>query len=137
MGKQAGIIVVDEDGTVTERDGTFYLPSEKVIGGWARVFVKGYQEPEYISVPFEEYAGRKKDGSLNSQWASKPATMIRKVALVQCLREAFPDDFDGLYAPEEIPEAADFIIDEPVPQPKIEDEPKNAGGVSDAFFDEE
>ena len=31
--------------------------------------------------------------------------MIRKVALVQALREAFPEDFEGLYSPEEIKEA--------------------------------
>ena len=49
----------------------------------------------------EEYAGRKKDGSLNGQWSKKPATMIRKVALVQALREAFPKALGGLYTAEE------------------------------------
>jgi hypothetical protein len=32
-----------------------------------------------------------------SSWAKMPATMIRKVALVQSLREAFPSDLGGLY----------------------------------------
>ena len=32
--------------------------------------------------------------------------MIRKVAVVQALREAFPDRFQGMYAQEEFPEAA-------------------------------
>ena len=100
-GKKAGIIVQKEDGTVEEREGTMVLPSEKLVGGWARVFIKD-KEPEYQSVSFDEYAGRKKDGSLNSQWAKKPATMIRKVAVVQALREAFPDRFQGLYAQEEM-----------------------------------
>ena len=50
---------------------------------------------------FDEYVGRKKDGSLNSQWSKKPATMIRKVALVQALRETFPSAFGGMYAAEE------------------------------------
>ena len=77
------------------------LPDEKLVGGWAKVFIKG-KEPEYQSVSFDEYAGRKKDGSLNSQWAKKPGTMIRKVAVVQALREAFPDRFQGLYASEEM-----------------------------------
>ena len=36
-----------------------------------------------------------------SNWASKPATMIRKVALVQALREAFPEDLQGMYSIEE------------------------------------
>ena len=100
-GKKAGIIVQKEDGTVEEREGTMVLPSEKLVGGWARVFIKD-KEPEYQSVSFDEYAGRKKDGTLNSQWAKKPATMIRKVAVVQALREAFPDRFHGLYAQEEM-----------------------------------
>lgn len=100
-GKKAGVIVQREDGTVEEREGTMVLPSEKLVGGWARVFIKD-KEPEYQSVSFDEYAGRKKDGSLNSQWSKKPATMIRKVAVVQALREAFPDRFQGLYAQEEM-----------------------------------
>lgn len=61
---------------------------------------------------FDEYAGRKKDGSLNGQWSKKPATMIRKVALVQALREAFPKTFGGLYSAEEqgmIEEPADIM----------------------------
>ena len=100
-GKKAGIIVQKEDGTVEEREGTMVLPSEKLVGGWAKVFIKD-KEPEYQAVSFDEYAGRKKDGSLNSQWSKKPATMIRKVAVVQALREAFPDRFQGLYAQEEM-----------------------------------
>jgi hypothetical protein len=38
-----------------------------------------------------------------SNWKSMPATMIRKVPLVQSLREAFPDEFGGMYSPEEMP----------------------------------
>lgn len=55
-----------------------------------------------MEVPFDEYAGRKKDGSLNRQWSAKPATMIRKVALVQALREAFPQTFGGMYDADEV-----------------------------------
>ena len=45
--------------------------------------------------------GKKGDGSANSMWSGKPATMIRKVALSQALREAFPDSYSGLYTAEE------------------------------------
>lgn len=112
-GKQAGIIVLNtESGEITEREGTFYIPNtEKVVGGWAKVYIKGYSQPEYAAVPFEEYAGRTKDGKLNTQWATRPATMIRKVALVQALREAFPEDYAGMYSPEEIPEANAVLTD--------------------------
>lgn len=101
-GMKAGVIVQDENtGEVTEREGTFYLKTEKIVGGFAKVFVEG-REPYCATVAFDEYAGRKGNGELNSQWASKPATMIRKVALVQALREAFPEDFSQMYAAEEV-----------------------------------
>lgn len=110
-GFQAGIIVIGEDGTLTEREGSFKLPNEQLVGGWAKCYLKGQSIPRYESVTFEEYAGRKSNGELNNQWATKPATMIRKVALVHVLRETFPDYFEGLYSPEEIP-VANFIVDE-------------------------
>lgn len=115
-GKQAGIFVKDtETGEIIEREGTFYQPgSETVIGGWAKVYIRGYERPEYAAVSFEEYAGRTKDGKLNSQWSTRPATMIRKVALVQALREAFPEDYAGMVSPEEIP-AANGVIDDAAP----------------------
>lgn len=109
-GKKAGIVVQKEDGTVEEREGTMVLPEEKLVGGWAKVFIKD-KEPEYQSVSFNEYAGRKKDGTINSQWSKKPATMIRKVAVVQALREAFPDRFQGLYAQEEMATVGDVKQD--------------------------
>lgn len=114
QGKSAGIIVVDENGVVTEREGTFKLPNEELVGGWAKVYIKGYEQPEYVSVSFEEYVGRKSNGEINNQWATKPATMIRKVALVQALREAFPEDYEGMYSQEEIPELANIELDDNV-----------------------
>lgn len=109
-GKKAGIVVQKKDGSVEEREGTMVLTEEKLVGGWAKVFIKD-KEPEYQSVSFDEYAGKKKDGTLNSQWSKKPATMIRKVAVVQALREAFPDRFQGLYAQEEMATVGDVKQD--------------------------
>lgn len=96
-GFEAGVIIMGNDGNINEREGSFTLPDEALVGGWARVYKEGRNVPYYASVSFEEYAGRKGDGELNAQWKSKPATMIRKVALVQALREAFPKSFSGLY----------------------------------------
>ena len=109
-GKKAGVVVLKKDGSIEEREGAMVLPDEKLVGGWAKVFIKD-KEPEYQSVSFEEYAGKKKDGTLNSQWSKKPATMIRKVAVVQALREAFPDRFQGMYAQEEFAEVSDIKLD--------------------------
>lgn len=111
-GKRAGIIVRNnETGETEQREGTFYLPQEEtIVGGWARVMIKN-RESEFAAVSFDEYAGRTKDGKLNSQWSTRPATMIRKVALVQALREAFPEDYTGLVSPEEVPEANGVLTD--------------------------
>lgn len=97
-GFEAGVILLGDDGQIVEREGSFMRPEEGLpVGGWGRVYKEGRSVPYYASVSFEEYAGRKSDGDLNRQWKSKPATMIRKVALVQALREAFPKSFSGLY----------------------------------------
>ena len=109
-GKKAGVIVVDAKGEVIEREGAFVLPKETLVGGWAKVFIKGHDTPEYAAVGLEEYIGRKKNGEVNSNWSKRPATMIRKVAVVQALREAFPDRFQGLYAQEEFPESSDVKL---------------------------
>ncbi len=127
-GKQAGIIVLNEEtNEIIEREGTFYLPNEKIVGGWAKVFIKGYTEPEYVAVSFDEYAGKKKDGSLNSNWAGRPGTMIRKVALVQALREAFPEDFNGMYAPEEMGDAGDVVLNDDGPAEIVVDAETTVG----------
>ena len=110
-GKEAGVIVLNENGDVSEREGTMVLPNESLVGGWAKVYIKGHRVPEYTSVNFDEYVGRKSDGEINGQWKTKPATMIRKVAVVQALREAFPDTFQGIYAQEEITEVSDVKLD--------------------------
>lgn len=95
-GMQAGIFVT-RDGKGKEREGSMVLPGETVVGGWCKVFVEGYDVPIYDSVAFDEYATRKRDGKLGGSWAKMPGTMIRKVAMVHALREAFPDEFQGLY----------------------------------------
>lgn len=100
-GMEAGISVI-KDGKLIRREGSMTLPGETLFGGWCKVYIKGYRVPMFDEVAFAEYAGRKKDGTLNSMWNSKGATMIRKVAVCHALREAFPDDFQGLYGSEEM-----------------------------------
>lgn len=114
-GDESGIIVLDQSGVIAYRKGTLKLPGEEIIGGYAEVWRKDRGHSTRIEVSFDEYAGRKKDGTLNSQWAKRPATMIRKVALVQALREAFPKSFGGMYSAEEqgVVES-DFNIVDPV-----------------------
>lgn len=101
-GFKAGIIVWSNN-QISHREGSFVVDGEKLLGGWAEVFRKDRSQSFRNEVSLKEYERRKKDGSLMSNWKSMPATMIRKVALVQSLREAFPDEFGGMYSPEEMP----------------------------------
>lgn len=102
-GQQAGVVIYHpEDGQLEYRNGSLLMADEQLVGGWAKVYVKGYDVPIEAVVSYNEYVGTTKDGTVNSQWSKKPATMIRKVALVQALREAFPEDLGGLYASEEM-----------------------------------
>ena len=101
-GFAAGIILKNEAAPIEYRPGTLKLKEEELIGGYAEVFRKDRSHSFRAEVSFDEYAGRKKDGTLNSQWSKKPATMIRKVAAVQALREAFPQSFVGMYVAEEM-----------------------------------
>ena len=100
-GFDAGIIVIDSNNNVNYRKGTIKLPDETVLGGYAEVWRKDREHSVRIEVSFDEYAAKKKDGTLNAQWTKRPATMIRKVALVQALREAFPGELGGMYTAEE------------------------------------
>jgi len=113
-GFKAGIIVQDADGEIIYRDGSFKLPGENLVGGFAEVFRKDRDYSYRAEVSFDEYAARKKDGSLNSQWSKRPTTMIRKVALVQALREAFPGTLGGMYGAEE------QGVGEPIDMPYVE-----------------
>lgn len=114
-GHKAGIIVTKEGASEPiYRTGAMYLPDEQIVGGWAEVWRKDKKESTRVEVGFEEYAGRKKDGTLNRQWASKPATMIRKVALVQALREAFPKTLGAMYTADEQDIASEVIDVTPV-----------------------
>lgn len=110
-GDESGIIVVDGNGVITYRKGTVKLPGETIIGGYAEVWRKDRTHSKRVEVSFEEFCGKKKDGTLNGQWAKKPALMIRKVALVQALREAFPASFGAMYTAEEQGFEESSIID--------------------------
>lgn len=100
-GIESGVIVLTAKGEVVERKGTFKLPTETLVGGWAKVYRKNWEYPTYCSVGFDEVAQKKSDGTLNSNWATKGATMVEKVAKVRALRETFIEDLGGMYEAEE------------------------------------
>lgn len=95
-GFEAGVIVfAPETGTVL-REGSIVYDGENLLGGWAKVYRKDRSRPSYEEVKLTEYDTGK------SIWSNKKATMIRKVALVHALREAFPTTFGSLYDESEV-----------------------------------
>lgn len=102
-GFQAGIIIQDHNENTVQREGAFLTENEKLVGGWARVFRKE-REPYYEQVALSEYIKKNSQGQPIRSWATMPATMIRKVALVHALREAYPQELSGMYDQSEIQE---------------------------------
>jgi len=111
-GYTAGVIVrVAQNNDPIERVGSLVLPNETLVGGWAKVFRSDWVVPAEITVALNEYK------RATPIWGSKPATMIRKVALVQALREAFPE-LAGMYAAEEMDGGEpDIATPPPIPAP--------------------
>ena len=100
-GFRAGVIVLNSAGQTVDREGSALFPQigEVLLGGWAEVYMRGYQVPIKDTVSLSEYSTGK------SGWAKMPGTMIRKVALVHALREAMPEEFCGLYDSAEMDQA--------------------------------
>lgn len=143
-GIESGVIVQNiQTGELTERAGTFYLrESEKLVGGWAKVYRKDWTHPTYCSVAFDEVAQKKSDGYLNQNWATKGGTMVEKVAKVRALRETFVEDLGGMYEADEmpLPVSNEQAYPEPeiIPQEESEivSQPEPADEPIDVTFDE-
>ena len=67
-----------------------------------KIFRKNIKHAIIVTVNYTEYAGTDSKGNINRMWRSKPRTMLRKVALMQGLREAFPTALGGLYEEHEL-----------------------------------
>ncbi|MEG2918846.1 MAG: phage recombination protein Bet [Clostridium sp.] len=94
-GFKAGVILLRE-GQLVEQEGAFKLPKDTLVGGWCEVYINDKKHPIKAMVTLEEY------NKGQSTWKSMPLTMIRKVAIVQALREAFPTQLSGLYVEDEM-----------------------------------
>lgn len=112
-GVELGVVVLRPDGTVEHRPGEacYKAMGEQLLGGWARAYRRG-RKPYYSEVPMAEYNTGK------SNWTRMPGTMITKVAEMHALRGAFPQDFQGMYSPEEMGQAQPTEV-----QPTVEPAP--------------
>lgn len=93
-GLEAGIIVERKDDLV-EIEGAVKLKNDVLIGGWAKVYRKDREKPISVRIALNEF------GKGQATWKDMPLNMIRKTAIVNALREAFPDNVGALYTEEE------------------------------------
>ena len=112
-----GLVVLTKDGELVERKGAVKLPTDKILGAWSKVESLNYESSvslyEYYNGAYvidencdkvldalgKEKRKTRSDGKPmgTNVWDSKPATMIRKVALTHALRECFPQVYSGIY----------------------------------------
>jgi phage recombination protein Bet len=72
---------------------------------------------------FRSFAAYTRDGKLMANWATMPEHMIAKCAEAQALRRAFPQDLEGIFTSEELPQPgprpAHFAAEQvPAPPPR-------------------
>lgn len=97
----------------------------KLISATAKVFRKDRKYPSCATVYLNEYFKPSKYG--NGMWEKMPRVMLQKVAKSVALREAFPQELNGMYTQEEMP--PEYSIQGPKPFTMLE---KNAVEVSPA-----
>ena len=124
-GKESGVIIRTSEGNIMERAGCFVdFKNEELLGGWCKVYRKDWKRPEFMSVSLDAVASRKNDGTLNSNWLTKSATMVEKVAKVRALREAFVEEFGGMYIDDEFSNSQpEKESTDPFTQPDVIDVP--------------
>ena len=71
------------------------------------IFRKDWSHSFLHEVYWEEAVQKKKDGTPTQFWAKQPRFQLRKVAMAQAFRLAFPDELGGLpYESSELPETS-------------------------------
>lgn len=95
-GMESGIVLLDEDGKLSDREGDFHLPEENVVGGWAKVHFKNRKFPIYRRLSI---AKMRKPSPF---WDANPAGQIVKCSEADALRSAFPTMCGGLVLRDEI-----------------------------------
>lgn len=130
-GFKAGIIV-EKDGEMIKRDGALKMKNEVILGAWCEVYRDDRDVSTYVEIDYEEFSKEQ------ATWKQQPANMIRKTAVVNGLREAFPNSLGAMYteddkSPQDVAKQAEKVEvddttasllnelhqDEPTEQPQI------------------
>jgi len=106
------------------------------LKAWVKVYRKDWAEPLEHEVYLDEYIQKTKEGRPTRFWAEKPRTMLKKVAISQAFRMAFPDEFSGMpYSAEEMPIDHTRLQATEVVAELVEDAPETTTD-KDSFFSE-
>jgi phage recombination protein Bet len=122
-------VSIDGFRLVAERTGSYTpgRPTEFEMAGRlpmrATAFVKKFSHGGWHEVGedayYDEYVQTNKEGKPNAMWSRMPRVMLAKCAEARALRRAFPAELSGVYAPEEMGQAANEaavdaeVIEEP------------------------
>lgn len=101
---QAGIIV-ERDSDMIELEGAIKLKADELIGAWARVYRHDREAPVTVKIAYSEFSKGQ------STWKQQPMNMIRKTAIVNALREAFPNALGAMYTEDDSQPAQSGPID--------------------------
>jgi phage recombination protein Bet len=101
-GFKAGLILSSFGGTIQYREGTFYLDTDTILGGWCEVLRADRTAPIRNELTIKEYLRKKQSGEPTRPWKEMSGTMIRKAAICASHREAFPDECGHMYGAEEL-----------------------------------
>lgn len=93
-GMKAGIII-ERNGEMIDIEGAVKLKDDKLVGGWAEVYRKDRELPVVVKISHSEFSKGQ------ATWNQMPLNMIRKTAIVNAMREAFPDNLGSMYTEEE------------------------------------
>ncbi len=109
-GFRAGI-VVERNGELVDIDGAIKLSKDVLIGGWAIVKRNDREIDTEVRVDLAEF------GKGQATWKQMPMNMIRKTAIVNALREAFPESLGAMYTEDDAqPQSFDIPVEQQLQQ---------------------
>lgn len=107
-GKEEGVIVIDKNGEIIEREGTYYKQDETLDGAYIKINIDGWNKPYKWTIRLADYLRTYKDKNDGykekpmGQWATMPGVMLVKCCTVAGIRNLFPKDFGGMYTSDEL-----------------------------------